>query len=242
MNVSLSEVVAGGFDRYDGSIQFYQRINALLRPDFVVMDFGAGRGVNHIEDPVAYRRNLANFKGKVKEVIGVDVDSAVTTNPALDRAIVISGPEIPLPDQSVDLILSDFTFEHLGDPEAIARSFDRVLKPGGWICARTPNRFGYIALANSLLPDSLKSRVLHGAQPDRKEEDVFPAFYRLNTLRDVSRLFPEPRFSQASYCWDASPSYHFDSRWVFWLFSWLHSLTPNAFKTILMIFIQKKSQ
>jgi hypothetical protein len=50
MNVSLSEVVAGGFDRYDGSIQFYQRINALLRPDFVVMDFGAGRGVNHIED------------------------------------------------------------------------------------------------------------------------------------------------------------------------------------------------
>jgi hypothetical protein len=82
MNVSLSEVVAGGFDRYDGSIQFYQRINALLRPDFVVMDFGAGRGVNHIEDPVAYRRNLSNFKGKVKEVIGVDVDSAVTTNPA----------------------------------------------------------------------------------------------------------------------------------------------------------------
>jgi hypothetical protein len=52
---------------------------------------------------------------------------------------------------------------------------------------------------------------LRGAQPERKEEDVFPAFYRLNTRRDISRLFPEPRFRQASYYWDASPSYHFET-------------------------------
>ena len=155
MTASLPEIFAGGFDRYDGTIQFYQRVNALLRPDFVVVDFGAGRGRIHVDDPIAYRRSLTSLRGKVKEVIGVDVDSAVSTNPAIDRAIVISGPEIPLPDGSVDLILSDFTFEHLGDPQAIARSFERVLKPGGWICARTPNRFGYIALANRFLPDLL---------------------------------------------------------------------------------------
>jgi SAM-dependent methyltransferase len=239
MNASLPEIFAGGFDRYDGTIQFYQPINALLQPDFVVVDFGAGRGRIHIDDPIAYRRSLTSLKGKVKEVIGVDVDRAVTTNPAIDRAIVISGPELPLPDCSVDLILSDFTFEHLGDPQAIARNFARVPKPGGWICARTPNRFGYIALANSFLPDSLRSRVLRGAQPERKQEDVFPAFYRLNTLHDISRLFPEPRFRQASYYWDASPSYHFDSPLVFQLFSWLHSVSLNVFKTMLMVFIQK---
>jgi hypothetical protein len=47
---------------------------------------------------------------------------------------------------------------------------------------------------------------------------VFPAFYRLNTLRDISRLFPEPRFRRASYYWDASPFYHFNSPFVFRLF------------------------
>jgi SAM-dependent methyltransferase len=239
MTALLPEIFAGGFDRYDGTIQFYQRVNALLQPDFVVVDFGAGRGRIHIDDPIAYRRGLTNLKGKVKEVIGVDVDSAVTTNPAIDRAIVISGSEFPLPDRSVDLILSDFTLEHLGDPETIARNFERVLKPGGWICARTPNRFGYIALANSFLPDALRSRVLHGAQPERKDEDVFPAFYRLNTLRDIKRLFPKPRFRQASYYWDASPSYHFDSPFVFRLFTWLHSASPDALKTMLMVFIEK---
>jgi hypothetical protein len=117
MTTLLPEIFAGGFDRYDGTIQFYQRVNALLRPDFVVVGFGAGRGRIHVDDPIAYRRGLTSLKGKVKEVIGVDVDSAVTTNPAIDRAIVISGSEFPLPDRSVDLILSDFTFEHLGDPD-----------------------------------------------------------------------------------------------------------------------------
>jgi hypothetical protein len=88
MTALLPEIFAGGFDRYDGTIQFYQRFNALLRPDFVVVDFGAGRGRIHVDDPIAYRRGLTSLKGKVKEVIGVDVDSAVTTNPAIDRAII----------------------------------------------------------------------------------------------------------------------------------------------------------
>src|SRR5271157_3284584 len=101
MTASLPEIFAGGFDRYDGTIQFYQRVNALLRRDFVVADFGAGRGRIHIDDPIGYRRSLTNLKGNVKEVIGVEVDGAVTTNPAIDRAIVISGPELPLRDRSV---------------------------------------------------------------------------------------------------------------------------------------------
>ncbi|MBR2118628.1 MAG: class I SAM-dependent methyltransferase [Pseudomonadota bacterium] len=240
MEALRPEISAGGFDRYDGTMQFYHRVNALLMPDFTVVDFGAGRGVNHIEDQIKYRRELLKIKGKVRETIGVDVDNAVKTNPALDRSIVITGSEIPLPDNSVDLILSDFTFEHLGDPAAIARSFDRILKPGGWLCARTPNRFGYIALINRLLPDNAKSRILHGAQPDRKEEDVFPALYRMNTFSDLRKVFPESRYRHASYYWDASPSYYFGRRWVFSMFSILHGLTPDVLKTMLMIFIQKR--
>ena len=43
----------------DSTIQFYERINALLQPDFVVLDFGAGRGASHSEDRVRYRRELS---------------------------------------------------------------------------------------------------------------------------------------------------------------------------------------
>jgi SAM-dependent methyltransferase len=235
------ERIAGGFDRLDGTIQFYQRVNALLRPEFTVVDFGAGRGVNHIEDTSDYRRGLISLKGKVKEVVGIDVDEAILSNPAIDRAVVITNSEIPLPDESVDLILSDFTFEHLPDPAGVARSFGRILKPGGWICARTPNRRGYIALGNRIIPDLVKMRVLQGAQPTRKSEDVFPAVYRMNTIGDLKGLFPTARFEHCSYLWDSSPSYFFNRGWVFQLFRLLHAVTPERLKTMLMIFIQKRA-
>jgi hypothetical protein len=38
------EIGAGGFSRIDSTIQFYERINSLVDPDFVLLDFGAGRG------------------------------------------------------------------------------------------------------------------------------------------------------------------------------------------------------
>jgi 2-polyprenyl-3-methyl-5-hydroxy-6-metoxy-1,4-benzoquinol methylase len=56
----------------------------------------------------------------------------------------------PFPNETFDLVVSDSTFEHVSDAEQVASELDRVLKPGGWICARTPNRHGYVALLNRL--------------------------------------------------------------------------------------------
>lgn len=52
------EVAAGGFSHVDGTVGFYRRVNALLRPDMTVADVGPGRGRSS-EDQVAYRRSLA---------------------------------------------------------------------------------------------------------------------------------------------------------------------------------------
>lgn len=83
------EVRAGGFSHVDGNVDFYGRVNALLAPDMTIVDFGAGRGKDATDDPVAYRRGLRNLRGKVAEVVGVDTDPVVLTNVSLDRAIVI---------------------------------------------------------------------------------------------------------------------------------------------------------
>lgn len=235
------ETQAGGFERRDGTIQFYSRVNALIRPDDTVVDFGAGRGEPHIDDTVVYRRELRMLKGKAKEVIGVDVDDVVQSNPGIDRAIVLTDTQIPLPDVSVDMIVSDFTFEHLPDPKKTCVELDRILKPGGWLCARTPNRNGYIAIMNRLISDSLKDSVLRSAQPARKEEDVFPAHYRLNTFAALLDNFPGDRYHHCSYSWDAAPSYHFNRRFLFSSLNAVQSISPPALRTTLMIFIQKLS-
>ena len=38
------ESALGGYTAYDGTIEFYGRIKALITPEMRVVDFGAGRG------------------------------------------------------------------------------------------------------------------------------------------------------------------------------------------------------
>jgi SAM-dependent methyltransferase len=235
------EIGAGGFSRIDSTIQFYERINALVDPDFVLLDFGAGRGAAHSDDVVRYRRELRDFRGKVREVIGADIDPIVTTNPTLSRAVVLlPGNPIPLPDKCVSLIFSDFTFEHIEDPTRVASELDRILAPGGWICVRTPNRYGYVALVNRFAPNFLRMRVLRLAQPSRKEEDVFRPFYRLNTFKSLRDLFKSTHYEHFMYSSDAEPAYHANLKVLYHLFLIIHYLTPPKFQSLLLIFLRKK--
>ncbi len=236
------EIEAGGFTRIDGTLQFYQRVNALITPDCTLLIFGAGRGAAYSDDLVSYRRNLQCFKAKVREVIGVDVDPAVITNPGLDRCIVLDpdGP-IPLPDKSIDIVIADNVFEHLENEKFVAGELNRVLRPGGWICARTPNRYGYVAFANRLIPRFIRIFVLRFVQPSRREEDVFPACYRLNTVRALRRYFDRVSFDHFTYSWDPEPAYHANSKILYGLFLSVRAVTPRHFRTTLLVFIRKKA-
>jgi SAM-dependent methyltransferase len=182
------------------------------------------------------------LKGRVRELIGADVDPVVKLNSSLDRAILL-GPDgrLPLPDASIDVIVSDYTFEHVQDPAKIARELDRVLVPGGWICVRTPNRYGYIALANRMVPERLSHRVVRLAQRDRKDEDIFPAVYRLNTAKAFAQHFPRLRYDHYVIPWDAEPAYHFGSKLLYAFALAVQYCTPACFKTVLMVFMRKRN-
>lgn len=234
------EVAAGGFSRVDGTVAFYVRINALVSSSSVVVDFGAGRG-RFMEDPVAYRRNVRLLQGRVQRVIGLDVDDAVLQNPTVDESHVISdGGRLPVPDASVDLVISDFTFEHVADPAWLASELYRILKPGGWICARTPNKYGYISLFARLVPNGLHDAVLRIVQPEKKSIDTFPTLYRLNTRRDLRRHFPERRFQHVVFEHDAEPAYVANSRFGWRVGLFLTRILPRRVYTMLFVFLQKK--
>jgi len=233
------EANAGGFSRLDGTIQFYQRIHALLQPDNVVLDLGAGRGQAHYDDPIEYRRQLRNFKGKARKVIGVDVDEVVFENPSLDEALLIRNGNLPLEAESVDIIFSDYTLEHVSEPGSFAMEIHRVLKPGGWFCARTPNKYGYISIFSRLTPRRSHEAVLSVVQPNRKAEDVFPTSYLLNTRRDIRQHLPETLWNHHIYGWNAEPAYFGSSVLLWSLARVAFAITPPAAAATLMIFSQK---
>ena len=236
------EKQAGGFSRLDGTVEFYSRINALLDSSMTVLDLGAGRGAQFEDEKSPYRRSLSMLQGKVKELVGADVDDAVHSNPYMDRTVVFGlDGKLPFPDGSFDLIMSDWVIEHIQDPQAFSAEIHRVLKPGGWFCARTPNKWGMTALGATLIPTSLHGGVLSKLTPERKEEDVFPKFYRMNTLGAIRKHFGRDSWNDASYIMNADPPYVQNVPGGSWLVEMYWRLTPTVLHTVLLVFLQKKA-
>lgn len=236
------EVAVGGYTRVDGTVQFYLRINALLKNDMTILDLGAGRGEAFEEHPDDWKTQLMNFKGRCQKVIGADVDPAILSNKSLDQAFVIGvDNRLPLSDASVDLIVSDHTFEHVDNPSPFCAEILRVLRPGGWLCARTPNKWGYISIGARLVPNSLHTKTLRFLQPHRKAIDVFPTRYRLNTFGELRKHFSEGSWQTYIFTWNAEPAYFSQSVVAWFLMLALFRILPSRLGSTFMFYARKRA-
>jgi SAM-dependent methyltransferase len=236
------EVALGGFTAYDGTIEFYSRIRALINEDMVVLDFGAGRAAWFEDEDSGFRRSLRSLKGKVKEIIGCDLDPAVLENRAVDRTIVLTrGAPLPFADSSIDMVISDYVFEHVENAAELALEIHRILKPGGWVCARTPTKYNYVTIASRAVSNLKHAKILRLVQPSRKAEDVFPTVYELNSRKDVESVFKTSDFDNYSYIYCFEPQYHFGKAWVYRMFRVIHWLLPASLQGNLYIFLKKRT-
>lgn len=165
-------------DRWDNTL-FRAAILRYLSPGSRVLDLGAGAGV----------LPQLNIRGIAQHVTGIDPSPRVLQNPHLDSAYVGAAESLPFEADSFDVVVSANVFEHLTDPTGALREARRVLKPGGILLVKTPNRWHYVALLSRLTPfwfHQMYYRYCGG-----QEEDVFPTVYRANTparLRQLSEL------------------------------------------------------
>ena len=229
----------GGFTHVDGTVAFYTRVNSLLDPDAVVLDLGCGRGAA-AEDPVPLRRELQVLRGKCARVLGADVDAGAAENPNIDEFHLIADGRVPVPDATVDLCLADFVVEHVQDVEGFFSETSRMLKPGGYLCIRTPNTWSYMGVASRLVPTRLHARVLGRVQVDRKEEDIFPTVYRCNTARKLGAALDRHGFEAVVQTQEPEPAYLSFSGILYALGVFHQRHAPRPFRRMLLAYGRKR--
>jgi ubiquinone/menaquinone biosynthesis C-methylase UbiE len=227
----------GGYSPQDGTVDFYGRVNSIINPGMTVLDLGAGRASWYEDDDCSWRKSLRQLRTKVNKVIAVDVDEAVLDNRAADECLLMKDGFIPLSDSSVDLIIADYVLEHIDIPNTFVAEVNRVLKSGGYFCARTPHKWNYVSIMARLVPNKKHALVLSKAQSKRKEVDVFPTVYRMNLLTKISNLFPS--YQNHTFIYRSEPSYYFGSKIVFSIQNFLHRLAPASVVGNLFIFLRK---
>jgi ubiquinone/menaquinone biosynthesis C-methylase UbiE len=227
----------GEYGPLDGTMEFYGRINAIIKNTDFVLDLGAGRGSWFFDDNCSYRRNIRNIKDKVKYLVGVDIDKAIFENQTTHKNIIMKSDKIPLDDNSMNIVIADWVLEHVQNPDDFVKEIYRVLKPGGFFCARTPHKYKYISILASLIKNKHHSKVLRFIQPERKEIDTFPTAYKINTLKIIRKYFFN--FKNFSYLYTSQPSYYANSKFLFQFFSFLHKVLPAFMVSEIFVFLQK---
>jgi len=229
----------GGFTDTDGTIAFYLRVQALMTPEASVLDVGCGRGARNA-DPVHTRRELRRLKGNCRHVLGIDVDKQIRENPFVDEYRPIEGDRWPVDDESVDVCVSDSVLEHIPVPDRFFAECRRTIKPGGYLCIRTPNVLNYISIAAKLIPDKFQVAVLQRvSHTERKEEDIFPTVYRCNTKRRLRKILDKYGFEHCVYGFEAEPHHLSLCSLTYWLGVMHQRLAPNFLKSTLFVFAKK---
>ena len=88
--------------------------------------------------------------------------------------------------------------EHIRDPKSAVAALGRLTRSGGRVVIYTVNKWSPASLAAALTPMAVHhaaKRVLWGSLP----EDTFPTIFRMNTRKQLHRLFTAEGFVEESF-------------------------------------------
>jgi SAM-dependent methyltransferase len=193
--------VVSAYDRLTDHV--YHRARSLIAPEVRNSQYayaerlraalaGGGRwldiGCGHDFLPAWMRSTDRTLNLTDWQVVGIDMDAgAIARHPALRHRVVGSGEHLPFDGNAFDLITANMVVEHIEAPARLFAEISRILAPGGRVIIHTPNVHGYTTAITRLLPERALvplARLLL----QRKAEDVYPTFYRANSVEDVQEL------------------------------------------------------
>lgn len=157
--------------------QYHDLIAAVVSQDTTLIDIGCGR------------MSLAETAIRIaRRSVGVDLSlSDLQQNMTVSQRVLADAGHLPFATASFDVLVSQWTIEHLPDPQPVFDEMSRVVRPGSPLILFTTNAHHYIPLVSRLIPDSIQRFLIQGLL-QRPDHESHPTFYRANTRRTITTL------------------------------------------------------
>ena len=155
-----------------------------------------GGGSSPFPDNPKLAEQLAARAGRF---VGVDPSPNVFENPYTREKHQAFIENYPAP-APFDLATLRMVAEHVTDPDAVIAALAKLVKPGGRVIVFTVDLWSPITLVSRIVPFGLHHPVkkfLWGGE----EKDTFPTAYRMNTRRELKKLFTRGGFREAEFAW-----------------------------------------
>lgn len=179
--------------RYVAADDVYEAlVSRLVTPSTRWLDVGCGRDI--------FPSNLDGARALAQEakcLVGVDPDDNVQDNELLSSYFqgVIEDFETT---QKFDLVTMRMVAEHVVEADRCLRKLAELTDKGGLVVIYTPWRWAPMSIAAAIVPFSWHNR-LKRIIWDTEEQDTFPTAYKMNTRRDLSRLFAKHDFTEVMF-------------------------------------------
>jgi SAM-dependent methyltransferase len=167
-----------------------------VQPGAAWLDVGCGRCISanaELDEELTRRAAL---------VVGCDADPHLRRHSSIRNLVLCDAAALPFREGVFDLVTNCMVAEHLEDPERAFREVARVTKPRGRFIVFTPNKLNYAMIVARLTPHrfhvwykSLTHYLNRGAWKD-VEDDVFPTWYRANTVTRLRALLGAAGFEE----------------------------------------------
>ncbi len=175
----LQKAVAPGI-RYS-QFDYLDALKARAAPGCRWLDLGCG----HRMFPDFLSAEERALAARAAYLVGIDMVAAdVKRHRSLAGRVAGNIERLPFAPESFDLVTANMVIEHVADPRALLEQVFGVLRSKGLFIFHTPNRNCALVRMARLVPQAVKNRIILLLE-GRREEDVFPTEYRMNTSREI---------------------------------------------------------
>jgi 2-polyprenyl-3-methyl-5-hydroxy-6-metoxy-1,4-benzoquinol methylase len=167
-------------------------VTKLVTPSTQWLDVGCGRDI--FPDNPALARALAS---RCKRLVGLDISDNLDENDIVHERVK-AAVEDYAPETPFNLVTLRMVAEHVGNPDGAVKALARITMIGGKVVIFTVCKFSPITMISALMP----FRAHHPLKAflwQTEERDTFPTEYRMNTRRQLIKLFTAAGFREALF-------------------------------------------